>query len=186
MKIYTGKGDDGKTGVLGGARVSKDSARPEACGALDELNALLGLARAEGLAQDIDRLLERVQNEIFDLGAELAATDPKAAGLRPIGKTHIQALEQNIDRLEEQLEPLQCFILPGGGRPAGLLHFARTVCRRAERRVVTLARVAPEPISSELLIYLNRLSDLLFVVARAANARSGIPDVRWQRSEPMP
>lgn len=181
MKIYTGKGDDGQTETLGGGRVLKDAVRPEACGAVDELSAVLGVARAEGLGEDVDRLIERVQNDIFELGAELAATDPEVRGLRTIGPQHIRALEEAIDRFDGELEPLESFILPGGTRAAGLLHLARTVCRRAERRVVTLTRVASEPISPELLIYLNRLSDFLFVVARVANARSGVGDVRWQR-----
>jgi cob(I)alamin adenosyltransferase len=182
MNIYTRKGDDGQTEVLGGRRVAKDATRPEACGALDELSAVLGLARADGLAEwaDVDGLLRRVQGEIFEVGAELAAPDPAERGLRTIGPVHIRALEEAIDRFEETIKPLDRFILPGGSRPAGLLHSARAVCRRAERRVVTLARTATEPISPDLLAYLNRLSDLLFVLARVANARSGVPDVRWQ------
>jgi len=182
MRIYTRTGDDGQTEVLGGRRVPKDAARPEACGALDELNAVLGLARAEGVAEwaDVDGLLKRVQGEIFQVGAELAALDPEARGLRTIGPEHIRALEEAIDRFEEVLKPLDRFLLPGGSRAAGLLHFARTVCRRAERRMATLARTATEPISPDVLAYLNRLGDLLFVLARLANARAGVADVRWR------
>jgi len=181
MKIYTSKGDDGQTGILGGGRVAKDDLRPEACGTLDELNAVLGLARAEDLADDVDRLLDRVQNDLFEIGAELAATDPEARGLRTVGPPHARALEEAIDTFEAELEPLERFILPGGARAAGLLHLARTVCRRAERRVVALARNASEPISPDVLVYLNRLSDFLFVAARLANARAGRSDVPWQR-----
>jgi len=182
MKIYTRKGDQGETETLGGGRVPKDALRPEACGALDELNALLGLARAGELGEwaDVDGLLKRVQGEIFEAGAELAATDPAERGLRTIGPVHTRALEESIDRFEETLKPLDRFILPGGSNAAALLHLGRTVCRRAERRVVTLARTAPEPISPDLLVYLNRLGDLLFVLARLANARSGVEEVRWR------
>jgi cob(I)alamin adenosyltransferase len=184
MRIYTRKGDDGQTEILGGGRVPKDAARPEVCGALDELNAVLGLAQAHGLAEgesvDLDRVVERVQGEVLQVGAELADPDPEARGLRTIGPQHTRALEEAIDRFDAALVPLDGFILPGGTRAAGLLHLARTVCRRAERRLVTLSRTGPEPISPELLAYLNRLGDLLFVLARAANARAGVADVRWR------
>jgi len=182
MRIYTRTGDDGQTEVLGGCRVPKDAARPEACGALDELNAVLGLARAEGGVEwtDVDGLLKRVQGEIFEVGAELAAADPEARGLRTIGPEHIRALEEAVDRFEAALVPLDGFILPGGTPAAGFLHLARTVCRRAERRLVTLSRTEPDRISPELLAYLNRLGDLLFVLARTANARAGVADVPWR------
>jgi len=184
MKIYTRKGDKGETEVLGGVRVPKDAPRPEVCGTLDELNAALGLARAQGLPgrawTDADRLLERVQGEIFQIGAELAAPDPETRGLQTVGPEHTQALEQAIDRFDGALEPLDGFILPGGTPAAGWLHLARTVCRRAERRLVALSRGASEPISPGLLAYLNRLGDLLFVLARTANARAGVADVRWR------
>jgi len=184
MKIYTRKGDDGQTEILGGGRVAKDAARPEVCGALDELNAVLGLARAHGLAEggavDLDRVVERVQGEIFQVGAELAAVDPQTRGLRTIGPEHTRALEEAIDRFDATLPSLEAFVLPGGTPAAGFLHLARTVCRRAERRLVTLSRTEPGSVSPELLAYLNRLSDLLFVLARAANARAGVADDPWQ------
>lgn len=184
MKIYTRKGDKGETDVLGGGLVPKDAARPEVCGTLDELNAVLGLARAQGLAEggavDLDRLVERLQGEIFQVGAELAAPDPDTRGLRTIGPEHTGALEEAIDRFDAALEPLEGFILPGGTSAAGFLHVARAVCRRAERRLVTLSRTEPGSVAPELLAYLNRLSDLLFVLARTANARASVADVRWR------
>ncbi len=180
MKIYTKTGDLGETGLFGGPRVRKDAPRIEAYGTVDELNALLGLARAETLGGDFDQLLARIQNELFDLGAELATPDPQAKHTAIIGATHIADLEAAIDRYEAQLAPLKQFILPGGTRGAAIVHLARTVCRRAERRLVTLA--ASEPVSQTAIIYLNRLSDLLFVLARAINQAGGSPDVPWQKS----
>ena len=166
MKTYTRTGDLGETGLFGGPRVGKDMARIEALGTVDELNAVLGVTRAEALSDDVDRILERIQTEILDLGAELASPDPVKQGTRKIHRGNISALEAEIDRFEESLEPLDEFILPGGNRAAALLHLARTVCRRAERRLVTLVRHSQEEISLLLLAYLNRLSDLLFVLAR--------------------
>lgn len=180
MKIYTKTGDSGDTGLFGGPRVSKDDPRIEAYGAVDELNALLGLARTEPMSAQLDVLLARVQNELFDLGAELATPDPMAKGTATLGATHIATLEVTIDIYEEQLEPLTQFILPGGCPAAALLHFSRTVCRRAERRIVTLSKIAP--VRPELIVYVNRLSDLLFVLARAANHLAGERDVPWQKS----
>ena len=153
--------------MFGGPRVGKDMARIEALGTVDELSAVLGVTRAEALSDDVDRILERIQREILDLGAELASPDPVKQGTRKIHRGNISALEAEIDRFEESLEPLDEFILPGGNRAAALLHLARTVCRRAERRLVTLVRHSQEEISLLLLAYLNRLSDLLFVLARA-------------------
>jgi cob(I)alamin adenosyltransferase len=180
MKIYTKTGDSGETGLFGGPRVRKDAPRIEAYGAVDELNAVLGLARAEPLPDDIDVLLTLVQNELFDLGAELATPDPQAMGVQGVGPSQIARLEAAIDRYEAMLPALKQFILPGGVRGAAALHVARTVCRRAERRVITLAsaeRISPQP-----LIYLNRLSDVLFVLARAVNRAAGRADVPWQKS----
>lgn len=184
MKIYTKTGDTGETGLYGGSRVSKDDARVEAYGAVDELNCALGAARA-ALAPDdssLDALLGRVQSELFDLGAELA-TPPERMGT-PLGarvplasEARIAALEAEIDRVEESLAPLKTFILPGGTPAAAALHVARGVCRRAERRVVALARA--DTVRPEVLRYLNRLSDLLFVLARYANHSTGVPDVPW-------
>ncbi len=183
MKIYTRTGDTGETGLYGGGRVRKDDPRIAAYGTVDELNAFLGLARAEGLPPEIDAVLARLQNELFDLGAELATRDPRAQGTALIKEAQIAVLEQAIDRFEEGLSPLKQFILPGGTKAAALLHVARTVCRRAEREVVFLANVPDEKVSPHLIVYLNRVSDLLFVLARAANAISGVPDVPWQQSK---
>jgi cob(I)alamin adenosyltransferase len=179
MKIYTKTGDSGQTGLLGAPRVAKDAPRIEAYGTVDELNAMLGLVRAEPLAAEIDRLLARVQNELFDLGGELAAPDPAKFGLDTLGPRHIAVLEAEIDHFEALLEPLKQFVLPAGSRSAALLHVARTVCRRAERRLVSLS--ALEPLSPHLVVYLNRLSDLLFVLARSANRLAGLPDVPWTK-----
>ncbi len=179
MKIYTKTGDRGETGLFGGPRVRKDDPRIEAYGTVDELNAVLGLARCEPLDGPLDALLASIQNELFDLGAELATPDPQRSGTRILAAAHIARLEAAIDQHEAALEPLKAFILPGGTRAAALLHLARTVCRRAERRLVTLAD--REPISADLIIYLNRLSDLFFVLARAANRAAGLPDVPWKK-----
>jgi cob(I)alamin adenosyltransferase len=181
MKIYTRKGDEGETGLLGGERVSKDSPRVEACGTVDELNAALGLARAEPLSEDLDRLLERLQHELFRLGAELASGGSFSRSLGMISADHVEALEQEIDRREASLSALRQFILPGGTRAAAALHVARTVCRRAERRLVAAIHAVGEDISPTTLVYLNRLGDLLFVLARSANAQAGQLDIPWQQ-----
>ncbi len=182
MKIYTKTGDSGDTGLFGGPRVPKDDLRIEAYGTVDELNACLGLVRSEALSGDADALLGRLQNELFVVGAELAAPQPHPH-VPHIEATHIAALEQAIDQMEAQLPPLRQFILPGGCRAAALLHVARAVCRRAERRVVSLSRRAGEPVSPLVLVYLNRLGDLLFVLARQVNAQSGRSDVAWQKPQ---
>lgn len=181
MKIYTKTGDEGQTGLFGGPRVSKDAPRIEAYGTVDELNSVLGLARTETLPQSIDALLAGIQSELFSLGAELATPNPAAKGTDLIGPANIERLEQAIDHYEADLEPLKQFILPGGTKGAATLHLARTVCRRAERRLVTLVHSTSEKISPELVVYLNRLSDLLFVLARAANHAAGVADVPWAK-----
>lgn len=181
MKIYTKTGDGGQTGLFAGPRVAKDDARIEAYGAVDELNAWIGLVRAEAPTSAIDAVLARIQHELFAVGAELATPDPDARNLRLIGQEQIAALEAAIDRNEALLAPLEQFILPGGTRIASQLHVARCVCRRAERRLVTLAASQPQASFSTLIAYLNRLSDLLFVLARVANAIAGMPDVPWQK-----
>lgn len=181
MKIYTKTGDDGETGLFGGPRVSKDSPRIEAYGTVDELNSVLGVVRAQLAAGDVDALLCQIQNDLFALGAQLATPDPAAHQTALVGARQIAALESAIDRYEEQLEPLKQFVLPGGTPAAANLHLARTVCRRAERRVVTLVRESSEPIAAEVVVYLNRLSDLLFVLARAVNRTAGRADVPWQK-----
>jgi cob(I)alamin adenosyltransferase len=182
MKIYTRTGDQGETGLFGGPRVSKDELRLETCGTVDELNSFLGAARAGSLPQDIDRLLERVQHELFEVGAELAAIDPVAQGTRTIAALHIRALEDAIDHYQATLPELRQFVLPGGNPAAAQLHVARAVCRRAERRLVSLVRSeGAEKISATLITYLNRLGDLLFVLARAANATANREDQAWQK-----
>ena len=182
MKIYTKTGDSGETGLFGGPRVYKDDPRVEAYGDVDELNAALGLVRCEPLEGPIDRLLVTIQNALFDLGAELASPEPHRVGTRRVTAAQVSVLESAIDEYEAELPPLKNFILPGGVRAAALLHLARTVCRRAERRVVALAR--REPISAGMVIYLNRLSDLLFVLSRAVNHAAGCGDVPWQQARP--
>lgn len=181
MTIYTRTGDLGETGLFAGPRVGKDMPRIEVYGAVDELNAVIGLARADPVGEAIDRILARVQDELFQIGAELATPDPVAQGTRWIGREHVRALEQDIDRLDATLPPLVHFVLPEGIRLAALLHLARTVCRRAERRLVTLIRHSEEPISLPLLAYLNRLGDLLFVLARVADAQAGRAEVPWAK-----
>ena len=181
MKIYTKTGDEGYTGLFAGPRVAKDDPRVEANGDVDELNAVLGVARAAGLCAELDPLVSRLQNELFDLGAQLATPDPAAHGHARIGPQRVAALEAEIDRLEATLDPLAAFILPGGSPAAAQLHLARTVCRRAERRVVTLARSAGAKIDPLVVVYLNRLSDLLFVLARASNKREGNHEEKWEQ-----
>jgi len=180
MRIYTKTGDAGTTGLFGGVRVDKDVERVEAFGTVDELNSALGLARAEELSAELDELLGRIQNDLFSLGAELACAPGKEQRLpaRRIGTSEITALEDAIDQNEAELAPLTNFILPGGARSSAALHAARTVCRRAERRVVTAGR--SESWRAEILVYLNRLSDLLFVLARRANQLAGRTDVLWK------
>ncbi|MCE9557153.1 MAG: cob(I)yrinic acid a,c-diamide adenosyltransferase [Planctomycetes bacterium] len=182
-KIYTKTGDDGQTGLFGGPRVAKDDARIEAYGAVDELNALLGLARCESPPAELDELLVEFQHDLFALGAELATPDPAKLGTNWIGASQIGRLEQAIDHHDALVPPLSQFILPGGSKTASLLHVARTVCRRAERRVVTLARESQQPISPQTVIYLNRLGDLLFVLARRANALAGSQEEPWRKPQ---
>lgn len=180
MKIYTKTGDDGQTGLFGGARVSKASDRVEAYGTIDELNSVLGLVRAQALSVDLDAALATIQNELFDLGAELATVAEKVDKLKvaKIADDCVLRLEGWIDAAETELTPLTNFILPGGTAAAANLHFARSVCRRAERCIIASEQTAPvRPI---LVHYVNRLSDLLFVWARLANARGGVADVAWQ------
>jgi len=179
MKIYTKTGDGGETGLFGGARVSKASSRVEAYGEVDELNSVLGLVLTEPFDPEITSLLAGVQSRLFDLGAELAAApDSKVSlGIPLLGEEEVSVLERAIDRAEGELQPLKTFVMPGGSRAAALLHLARTVCRRAERRLVALA--SDEAVRPEAVRYLNRLSDALFVLARLANHRAGIADVPW-------
>lgn len=181
MKIYTKTGDAGETGLLGGGRVPKDHARVAAYGDVDELNAALGLTRALEPADAESDLLDAVQRDLFAIGGQLAAPEPgkvaKALAKATIGEAEVSRLERAIDAAEAELPPLSHFVLPGGTPRAAALHLARTVCRRAERSVVALARADTVP--PVILTYVNRLSDLLFVLARRANARAGRPDVTW-------
>lgn len=178
MKIYTRAGDAGETGLFGGVRISKASEKVDAYGEIDELNSVLGVARTEPIGEPWDALLADLQSRLFDLGAELANGKPeKDLGIPLVGDEDVSAMEAAIDRAETELEPQKSFVLPGGTRAAAHLHVARCVCRRAERRVVALAEHTP--VRGEVLRFLNRLSDLLFVLARVANVRGGVADVPW-------
>ena len=179
MKIYTQTGDDGTTGLLGPGRVGKDCLRIEAYGSVDELNAALGVARASGLDPASDRVAERLQDDLFVVGSALA--DPQQGGRfhHAVAPQRVERLEQEIDSLEADLPPLTRFILPGGTPGAAHLHLARTICRRAERQVVRLMHLPGEHVAHEIPVYLNRLSDLLFVLARAVNHRAGVADIPW-------
>ena len=184
MNLYTRTGDDGTTGLFGGDRVSKDHPRIVAFGAIDELNACVGLAAAACNTNDeyesqLLRVFRELQCRLFDIGADLAA---------PVGSKHedkikridgddVKQVETWIDRIDAENEPMKNFVLPGGTELAARLHLARTVCRRAEREVIALARVGP--VNEQLRIYLNRISDLLFAMARRANKQAGVPDVPW-------
>jgi cob(I)alamin adenosyltransferase len=179
VKIYTRTGDAGETGLFDGTRVPKSDARVDAYGEIDELNAVLGAARAAGVDPDIDETIVHLQRDLFALGARLA--DPARRIADRVTKAtltpeDVSRLENWIDGFEEELPPLGRFILPGGCTPGAMLHLARTVCRRAERRIVGLGRDAVDPI---LVTYVNRLSDLLFVVARVVNRRAGVSETPW-------
>ena len=178
MKIYTKTGDDGTTGLFGGGRVKKASGRVEAYGTVDELNATIGAARAARLDAESDAVLARVQVDLFTLGAELACVPGKEAKLNMplLDGADAERLEKAIDQAETHVPPLKYFVLPGGSPQAASLHLARTVCRRAERAVLALDDA---PARGELVIYLNRLSDLLFVLARRANVEAKVEDVPW-------
>lgn len=188
-RVYTRGGDRGETSLVGGQRIAKDSIRIESYGTVDELNAVVGLARAANDEpaggdvspadrQRIDLLLSRIQNELFNLGSDLATLPGDRHPRQPvIEKRHVAFLEETMDLLNEELPELTSFVLPGGGRVSAALHQARTVCRRAERVVTTLAR--QEAIGEHCLVYLNRLSDLLFVLSRWAARSNGRPEVLW-------
>lgn len=187
-RVYTRRGDHGETDLVGGERVPKDSLRLDAYGTVDELNAAVGVARAFNEAEvgraaaclELDAILRKLQNELFDLGSELA-TPPAAfqAGMFRVGPELVAGLETLVDRCQQDLEPLKSFVLPGGGRVSGLLHVARTVCRRAERDVLRLMRA--EEIGEQPLAYLNRLSDLLFVLSRWIGHHLGEREYLWER-----
>ncbi|HEY7548745.1 MAG TPA: cob(I)yrinic acid a,c-diamide adenosyltransferase [Hyphomicrobiaceae bacterium] len=188
-KIYTRTGDAGTTALGTGVRVAKDSLRIAAYGSVDETNAALGVARVQLAAAlpDLDAVLARIQNDLFDLGADLCApeaepkSNPKRARLR-VSEAQVQRLEDEIDGMNAKLAPLRSFVLPGGTPAAAALHVARTVCRRAERAIVALAREPGEHVSPPVLKYINRLSDLLFVASRTVNDL-GRADVLWVPGE---
>ena len=181
LKIYTKTGDAGDTGLFGGGRVPKDHPRVTAYGEIDELNALIGMARAAETMPRIDKVLAPIQRDLFSLGALLATPDlekmKEQLAKARLSDARIGQLEQAIDDGESELEPLKAFILPGGTPKAAALHVARTVCRRAERAVISLQRETEVP--QIVIVYLNRLSDLLFVLARVANKRAGVGEVTW-------
>jgi cob(I)alamin adenosyltransferase len=172
-KIYTRTGDDGTTGLGDGTRVSKDDARVEAYGTLDELNSVMGVLLAEKLPEDVTATLQPIQHELFDLGSEFCLP-----GYKSITAEHVQRLEDSLDKFNETLPPLKEFILPSGSRATAVCHLARTVCRRAERRAWTLHKQHPQ--NPESIKYLNRLSDLLFVLARVIARQDEGQEVQWK------
>ena len=180
MRIYTKTGDTGETGLFGGGRVKKSDARVDTYGEVDELNAHLGLARSLGLDPQLDALAGRLQEQLFVLGGVIATPlgSKAAANLPKLQPEWVTEMERAIDGFDEDLRPLSNFILPGGSAAASALHVARTVCRRAERRVVPLQEA--DKVDIACVVYLNRLSDLLFTMARAQNLRAGVPDVPWK------
>jgi cob(I)alamin adenosyltransferase len=177
VKIYTKTGDTGQTSLFGGARVAKNDARIEAYGTVDELSSHLGVARSSEIPGNVDAILHQVQLDLFEIGAHLAS--PGTSRFSGVETHRIEELEQSIDTMESELEPLKTFILPAGSAASAHLHVARTVCRRAERLVVALHDESPATQST--IAYLNRLSDYLFVAARFANRRAGVEDVPWKR-----
>lgn len=186
VKIYTRRGDAGQTDLFGGDRVGKDADRVGAYGDVDETNAAIGVAVAAGVDADLEAPIARIQSALFDLGASLATPDAghgEKAGVTGVAAADVLALEALIDRLETNLETLTAFILPGGSASSASFHLARTICRRAERSVVKLAGTEGEFVQETSLRYLNRLSDLLFVLARHENARLGVTDIAWSTRE---
>ncbi|GAB5403443.1 MAG: cob(I)yrinic acid a,c-diamide adenosyltransferase [Aureliella sp.] len=191
VKIYTKTGDNGTTGLFAGPRVSKNHSRIAAYGTVDELNALLGVVAAalngassgvnDGSWSEVQELIPRIQADLFSIGAELATPEPDKHGMQLLSDARSSELETLIDQLEQQLPKLTSFVLPGGTLVAAHLHLARTVCRRAERDVVSLREEDPGCEPERIIVYLNRLSDLLFVLARFANHLGGVSDVPWQR-----
>lgn len=181
IRIYTRTGDTGQTGLFGGGRVAKDDRRVAAYGDVDELNSVIGVVRATAPEDLADDLLETIQRDLFAIGGHLATPHPDkvraALEKADLQSSRIAEFERAIDAADDELEPLKAFILPGGTPKAAALHLARTTCRRAERSVVTLA--AAEEVPELFLVYLNRLSDLLFTLARLANHRAGVGDVTW-------
>lgn len=183
-RIYTRTGDTGETGLLGGRRVSKDDLRIEACGSVDELNAAIGLVRSQEVDAEVDRHLARVQEELFCVGSQLAAPPRSEArsAIPAVEAAWSEELERAIDGWEKEVPQLTRFLLPGGSRSGAALHAARCACRRAERRVVALHRQAK--VGETVLVYLNRLSDFLFVAARVVNHRAKVPEALWEPKRP--
>jgi cob(I)alamin adenosyltransferase len=177
-RIYTRAGDTGETSLGDGSRVRKTDPRIEAYGTVDELNAVIGVALARGLPEELRPWLEEIQNELFDLGADLSVPLEDERERLRVTEAQVERLEGLCDRVNERLEPLRSFVLPGGSEAAALLHVARTVCRRAERRAAALAETSE--LNPAALAYLNRLSDLFFILARAANAEGGSPEPLWK------
>lgn len=178
MRVYTRTGDKGETGLFGNERVAKNSARIVAIGAIDEVNAALGAARQAGFPEEIDSLAQQIQSWIFDLGAELS---DRSGAIRANLKSATALLETSMDQMERELEPLRTFVLPGGCAASALLHVARTICRRAELAALQLAE--KEPVGADSLVFLNRLSDWMFVAARFCNLKAGVADVHWTKFE---
>lgn len=197
MGIYTRTGDRGETGLQGGRRVAKSDARIMAYGAVDEANCLLGMAAAFGAgAGGLDSLVRRLQDELFAVGADLSDPDPRNADAVRIAPGDVSRIESDIDRLDAGLAPLSAFVIPGGTRPAALLHLARAAVRRAEAHMAAIGGPRPgaagadpgaaaEYVNPHCMSYVNRLSDLLFTMARAANSASGVPDVPWRRKDTL-
>lgn len=182
MKIYTKTGDQGETSLFGGQRVWKDDSRIQAYGTIDELNSVIGIAISELKDEELINLLRCIQNELFTLGSDLAAPREKQKNelqIERVNENFWKRLENHIDKFSDEVPELKNFILPGGTKAASFLHKARTVCRRAEREVVALSKNVE--IGQHIVVYLNRLSDLLFVISRVVNHRSGINDILWQK-----
>ncbi len=178
MKIYTKTGDQGSTGLIGGTRISKSAPRIAAYGDVDEVNSILGIVIAESPHEPIRKSLTEIQSTLFTIGAQLA-TPAGNPGVQVVTSAQIDSLERQIDVIDEALQPLKSFILPGGGKTSAFLHLARTVCRRSERAVVALSQMPNEKVDKWVVIYLNRLSDYLFTLSRLANQLDKIPDVPW-------
>lgn len=178
VKIYTKTGDDGTTGLIGGARVKKTNSRIAAYGAVDEINSAIGIALSSEIDSDLREMLTRIQNDLFVVGADLANPDSASSSMRVTEKM-TGYLEESIDALESALKPITYFILPGGNAVAAQIHFARAVCRRAEVKIIEVSDT--ENLNRECQVYVNRLSDLLFVMARAINHRNSTGDIAWQK-----
>jgi len=180
LRIYTRTGDRGETSLFGGKRVPKDDLRIEACGAVDELNSVIGIIRSAKVSRSLDPILQRIQKELFILGSDLAtpiSSSRRSAQVSRITEGHVAAAEAIIDQIQPNLPTLRRFVLPGGSQVSSYLHYARAVCRRVERRVVRLART--ENVNPLAISYLNRLSDLLFILARLENKQAGVRDTQW-------